>query len=219
MSRRPLVPLLVLAVLTVLALGLAVLGFNSSPDRPSLAVQNATARTFGAPPGTVPFTVNVIDTLSTVRGTGALSQVRHAVYTIPSRLVVTQRVGRRTSRVAVLGPSATPCLLASYTADSGGSTAWLSQGNDTYTRTESLAEYSSRVPRSSGTSCAPQPTDVRGTVAERAVLRAGYLVDLALTVTVPPQRLPNGQSASSGIEGEQLQLVSIGGTPVGKLGS
>ena len=119
-------------------------------------------------------------------------------------------------RVAVLGPSAIPCVLSAYTSIVGGTTAWNADG-DSYTRDESLADFSARVPHSSGTTCAPQPSAVHGTVAERAILRSGYLVDLTLIVSVPPQRLPDGRPAAHGMEGERLQLLTIGGTAVADL--
>ena len=62
-----------------------------------------------------------------------------------------------------------------------------------------------------------EPSAVHGTVAERAILKAGYLVDLTLIVSVPAQQLANGRPAPHGIEGERLQLLTIGGTPVAKL--
>ena len=43
-------------------------------------------------------------------------------------------------------------------------------------------------------------------MAERAILRSGYLVDLTLIVSVPAQRLANGRPAAHGIEGERLAV-------------
>jgi hypothetical protein len=131
-------------------------------------------------------------------------------------LTVYQEVGARTVRVAVLGPRAVPCVLSAYTSIVGGNTAWNASGN-TYTRDESLADYSARVPHSSGTTCAPQASAVHGTVAERAILKSGYLVDLTLIVSVPAQRLADGRPAAHGMEGERLRLLTIGGTRVADL--
>ncbi len=142
--------------------------------------------------------------------------MRLITYRTPAPLTVYQRSGVRTVRIAVLGPAAIPCVLRAYTSIVEGATAW-NGGGDTYTRVESLADYSARVPRSSGATCAPRPSAVHGTVAERAILKAGYLVDLTLIVSVPAQPLADGRPAPHGIEGERLQLLTIGGTPVADL--
>ena len=105
--------------------------------------------------------------------------MRLITYRSPAPLTVYQRV-RREHRAASrsLGPTADPVRPAArYTSIVGGSTAWSGNG-DTYTRVETLADFSARVPHSSGTICAPQPSAVHGTVAERAILKSGYLVDV-----------------------------------------
>ena len=219
MPRRNLIPFVLLAVLVVLALVFAVIGQTSSPNRASLAVQNASSATFGDPTGSTSFSMNRIDSLSAaLHSSSSISQERIITYRAPApaRLTVYQRSAVGLRRVAVLGPDAIPCVLSAYTAIVGGNTAWNANG-DTYTRVESLADYSARVPRASGGHCAPQPSAVHGSVAERAILTSGYLVDLTLIVSVPPQTLANGRAATSGVEGEQLQLLTIGGTPVAKL--
>jgi len=214
--RRNLIPFALLAVLVILALVFAVVGQTSSPNRASLAVQNATGATFGDPAGSNSFSMNLSASLAASLNAGSISQVRFITYSAPSRLTVYERVGARTVRLAVLGPSAIPCVLSAYTSIVGGSTAWSAEGN-TYTRDESLADFSARVPHSSGTTCEPQPSAVHGSVAERAILKSGYLVDLTLIVSVPAQRLANGRPASHGIEGERLHLLTIGGTAVADL--
>jgi hypothetical protein len=217
--RRNLIPFALLAVLVVLALLFAVIGQTSSPNRASLAVQNASNATFGDPTGSTSFSMNRLDSLSAaLHSRSSISQERVITYhaPAPTRLTVSQRTGTGLRRVAVLGPSGIPCVLSAYTAIVGGNTAWNAAG-DTYTRVESLADYSARVPHASGTTCAPQPATVHGTVAERAILRSGYLVNLTLIVSVPPQTLANGRPATSGVEGEQLQLLTIGGTAVANL--
>ena len=85
--------------------------------------------------------------------------------------------------------------------------------------TESLADYSGRVPDATGTTCSPRPSPVRGTVAEVADVKSGYLVSVRLTVVVPPQRLANGSAATHGVEGEALNLLKIDGRPTSALGS
>jgi hypothetical protein len=214
--RRNLIPFVLLAVLVILALVFAVVGQTSSPNRNTLAVQNATNATFGDPAGSNAFSMNLSASLSASLRSGSISQVRLITYSPPGRLTVSQRVGASTHRVAVLGPSAIPCVLSAYTSIVGGDTAWNADGN-TYTRDESLADFSARVPRSSATTCAPQPSAVHGSVAERAILKSGYLVDLTLIVSVPAQRLADGRPATHGLEGERLQLLSIGGTLIANL--
>jgi len=214
--RRHLIPFILLAVLVILALVFAVIGQTSSPNRASLAVQNATSATFGDPAGSNSFTMNLSASLSASVHTSFTSQKRLVTYRAPDRLTVSQRVGARTVRLAVLGPSAIPCVLSSYTSIVGGTTAWNADGT-TYTRDESLADFSSRVPNSTSTTCEAQPSAVRGSVAEQAILRSGYLVDLTLIVTVPAQRLADGRPAAHGVEGERLEFLTIGGTAVADL--
>ena len=215
--RRNLIPFALLAALVVLALLFAVLGQTSSPSRGSIAVQNAAGATFGDPTGSTSFSMNVANSLAPTLHSSAITQERLVVYSAPTRLTVYQRTATRPPvRIAVLGADAIPCVLSAYASMVGGSTAWNGNG-DSYTRVESLADYSARVPHSSGSTCAPQPSAVHGTVAEQAILRSGYLVDVTIIVSVPAQRLPDGQPATYGVEGERLQLLTIGGASVADL--
>jgi hypothetical protein len=215
--RRNLIPFALLAVLLVGALIFAIIGQTSSPNRASLAVQNANSATFGDPTGSTSFSMNRVDSLSATLHSRSISQVRLITYRAPAPLTVYQRSGARSvRRLAVLGPSAIPCALSAYSAIVGGNTAWNANG-DTYTRVESLADYSARVPHPSGGTCSPQPSAVHGTVAERAILKSGYLVDVTLIVSVPAQTLANGRPAVHGVEGERLELLTIGGTAVANL--
>lgn len=213
MPRRNLVPFVLLALLVVLALVFAAIGLRSSPNRASLTVQNATSATFGDPPGSSSFSMIRIDSLAPTARSARIRQERLITYHASSHLTVSQRQGSTMVRIAVLAPAAVPCIVSTYTGIVGGSTAWNASGN-TYTRVESLADFSARVPDSSAPDCAPVPSAVRGTVAERAILRSGYLVDLTLVVNVPSQRTASGRPAAHGVEGERLELQSIGGTPV-----
>ena len=61
MPRRNLVPLVLLAVLAVLVLVFALVGASSAPGSATIAVQNATGETFGAPPGTTSFSMSLVD--------------------------------------------------------------------------------------------------------------------------------------------------------------
>ena len=218
MPHRNLIPFALLGVLGLLTLLLAVLGASSAPSGATVTVQNASTRTFGSPTGSTSFAMDVVSTLSTGSGTKALSQVRQVGYVPPDRMTVYQVVGTRTKLLAVLNPSAIACALSAYTAIVGGSTPWTG-GDTTYTRTETLADYTGRIPRTSAASCTPQATSVQGQVHEKAVVRAGYLVGARVTVVVPAQRLSNGQQEPRGAEGQALVVLQINGVPVRSLGS
>jgi hypothetical protein len=60
---------------------------------------------------------------------------------------------------------------------------------------------------------------MRGTVKERAAVRAGFLIGVRLTVVVPPQTGANGQRAVTGVENQALVMLEIDGTRAAKLGS
>ncbi len=218
MRRRHLIPLALLAVLGVLTLLFAVLGASSAPSAATLTVQNAAGETFGTPSGSTSFVMDLVDTVTAGASTRTLAQVRQIDYVPPNRMAVYQ-VGSRPPRLlAVLGQAAITCTLSAYTTLVGGPTPWVPSGG-AYTRTESLGDYSARVPHVTPSSCAPRPSAVRGEVHEKAVIRAGYLIGVRLTVVVPPQTLPTGGAAAHGTEGETVVMVRINGTPVRALGS
>jgi hypothetical protein len=216
--RRNLIPLALLAVLALATLGFAVLGASSAPSGATLTVQNASTETFGSPTGSTSFAMDLVSTLSAGAGSGTLTQVRLIGYVPPQHMAVYQVAAGSTRLLAVLDPAAVTCALSEYAAIVGGTTPWTANGSG-YTRTESLAAYSARVPRTTTSSCEPHPTSVRGQILERAVERSGYLVSVRLTVVVPPQRLSNGTEAKHGAEGEALVLLRINGTPTRSLGS
>ncbi len=218
MPRRNLVPLALLAVLALATAGLAVLGASSAPSAATVTVQNASTETFGSPTGSTSFAMDLLSTVQAGTGTGTIAQVRLVAYVPPARMAVYQVNARSTKLLAVLDPAATTCALSAYTAIVGGATPWTASGG-AYTRTESLTDYSSRVPQTSGVTCTPHAAAVHGQVLERAVVRADYLISVRLTVVVPPQRLSNGTEAAHGAEGEALVLLRINGTPTQKLGS
>jgi hypothetical protein len=213
--RRNLIPLVLLAVLVALTVVFAVLGALSAPSGATTTVQNASGRLFG-PDESTSFVMDLVDTV-TPAGSGTVSQVRQVHYVAPDRMAVYQ-VGSTTKLLGVLNQAAITCALSEYGAIVGGSTPWTPAGGS-FTRTETLAAYSARVPHVTTTSCAPSPTAVRGQVHETAVLRGGYLAGLRLTVVVPPQTLSNGTPAANGVEGETLVLLQIDGTPTRELGS
>lgn len=215
MPRRNLVPLVLLAVLVVLALAFAVLGASSAPSGATLAVQNGSTKTFGSPTGSTSFTMDLVASVSAGSGTGAVSQVRQIRYVPPQHMAVYQVASNTTNTTRLLGslnPPAITCTLSSYTAIVGGSTTWTPNGT-AYTRTESLADFSARVPDVSSTTCQPHAATVHGSVHERASVRAGYLVGIRLTIDVPAQKLADGTAAAYGTEGEALVMIEINGTP------
>jgi hypothetical protein len=215
--RRNLVPVVLLAVLGVGALAFAFLGARSAPSGATLTVQNASSQTFGTPTGSTSFRMDLVASVSAGSGTGTVSQVRQIRYTPPHRMAVYQ-VTSTTKFIGLLNPTAVTCALSSYTSIVGGSTPWTPSGN-AYARTESLADYSGRVPDVSSTTCEPHPSTVHGTVLERASVRAGYLVGVRLTVNVPPQKLSTGTPAAYGTEGEALVMIEINGVLTRHLGS
>ncbi len=219
MSRRNLIPFAVLAVLAVLTAAVAVVGATSAPSGATLTVQNASGRTFGSPTGSTSFAMEVVSSLSGGAGPGPSALQRLIDYAPPDRMTVYQ-VGSKTKPLGVLDEAAITCALSTYTAIVGGGTPWTpgGSGSDTYTRTESLAEYSARVPRPVGSSCEPVASSARGQVGEKAVVRAGYLVGVRLTVNVPLQSPGNGRPAVHGVEEEALVLLEIGGTATRSLG-
>lgn len=218
MPRRNLIPLLLLAVLTVGALGFAVLGASSAPSGATLTVQNSSVRTFGTPTGSTSFAMDLVNTISAGGAKGTTSQVRQVDYRPPDRMSVYQDVGSSSKLIAVLTPPAIACSLSTYTAIVGGDTPWTGKGT-AFVRTESLSTYDARVPAPTRTTCAPRATTVLGTVHERAAVHAGYLVGVRLTVVVPPQTLANGRHAASGTENQALVLLEINGTRTAALSS
>jgi len=216
--RRNLIPLVLLAVLALGTLGFAVLGASSAPSGATLTVQNSSVRTFGTPTGSTSFAMDLVNTISAGGSKGTISQVRQVDYKAPNRMSVYQDSGSGSKLIAILTPSAIACSLSTYTAIVGGDTPWTASGT-VFVRTETLAAYDARVPAATGTTCEPRATTVNGTVHERAVVHAGYLVGVRLTVVVPPQSLANGQPAANGVENQALVLLELNGTRTIALGS
>ena len=196
MPRRNLIPFALLSVLALLTLLFAVLGASSAPSGATLTVQNGSGRTFGSPTGSTPFTMELVVGTGTGAGAGTTSQARLIDYVPPDRMALYQ-VGTKLQLLGLLDQAAITCALSSYTAVVGGPTPWTASG-DAYTRTESLASYSARVPTVTGGSCVPHPATVHGQVYENAAVRSGYLVGVHVTVVVPPQTLSNGRPAATG---------------------
>lgn len=210
MPRRNLVPLVLLAVLGLLALVFAVLGASAAPSGATLTVQNASTKTFGSPTGSTSFTLDLVASVSSGAGGSGLNTARQIDYAPPQHMTVT--VLGRPRRTFLLAPAAVTCALDTYTSLVGGSTPWTPSGT-VYVRTETLDQYSSRVPDTSGPNCEPRSSTVQGTVRERASVRSGYLVGLRYRIDVPRQTLNGGSQATAGSEEETLVLTEINGTP------
>ena len=211
MPRRNLIPLVLLAVLGLGSLAFAVLGASSAPSGATLAVQNGSARTFGTPTGSTSFSMDLVNSITSGGSNRAVSQVRQVDYKPPSLMRVYQVTGSSSRLIAVLNPSAVACTLSTFTAIVGGSTPWTPSGT-AFVRTETLAAYDARVPAATDTACVPRTSTVQGTVKERAAVRGDYLVGVRLTVVVPPQKMQNGQAATSGVENQALVFLQINGT-------
>ena len=225
MRRRNLVPVALLAVMAVLTVLFAALAANSSPDSSSLVVQNAAGETFGYPDGASSFSMHLIETAAAgTRSATTYTQVRLVNFSGPDRMAVYQ-TGAQLKLLAVLDQPAIDCVRRAYTAMVGGGAPWVFSGTSAkagstgsiYRRTESLAAYSSRVPRATSSACAPQTNVVRGTVDELAIVRSGFLVSLRTTIVVPPQTVAGNTLAAPGVVSEILELLQINGTPVGSL--
>jgi hypothetical protein len=199
-NRRRFIPLALVGVLAVLTAVFAVLGFTGGPPGADLAVQNATAATFGAPLGSQSFSVQLNNTVSSGKGGGTLSQTRLINYTPPDRMVV-YLVAPSKKLLGTLDRDAIERTLTQYAAVTTGSTPWIRVGSH-FTRVESLQVYEARVPK--------QPS-LSGKVFETAVVRDGYLVDVNLHVVIPNQTTSAGRKATGGVDGESFHLLEIDG--------
>ena len=213
MPRRNLVPLLVLALLGVLTAVFAVVGAASAPTATTIAIHDATEKTFGAPTGSTSWVTDLLTTLSVGGGVGnGTTQQRIIDYIVPDRMVVYD-VGTTTKLAGVLHEPAVSCVLRSYSAMLGGQASWNQKG-ERYTRTESLADYSARVPRTGATTCGTVASTAQGQVHELAIIRSGYLVAVRVQLVVPSQTLAGGRPATHGVQDETLVFIEIGGVPV-----
>jgi hypothetical protein len=200
MPGRNLVPLLLLAVLAVLTAVFAVIGAASAPTSTTIQVQNAADKTFGTPTGANSWIMElgISQTVGGGSGNGS-TQLRVIRYIAPTRMVVYDVVGNTLRVAAELRPSAISCVLRSYAAMLQGQGSWKQKG-EKYTRTESLADYSARVPSGNGTTCEAVASTAQGQVHEIAVLRSDYLVAAQAQVVVPTR----------GTQGETLRFLKIG---------
>jgi hypothetical protein len=206
--------LVLLAVLAVLTAGFAALAVSAAPPTGSVIVQNATAQTLGSPPGTTSFTLELSTVLAGAGG-AAGTTVHLFDYKPPDRMTVFQ-VTPTEAPLGLIPPDAIPCVLSSYSARVEGTAAWKATGT-TYSRTESLQQFSARVPESNGRTCTPRPSAAHGQVVEQAVVRSGYLIALRTTTVVPRQTLPGGSQATAGTQTETFVFLVINGTSARKL--
>jgi hypothetical protein len=208
MPRRNLVPLLLLAVLVVLTGVFAVVGAASAPTASTIQVQNAAEKTFGTPTGATSWLLALTTSVSVGPGTGTgESQQRVFGYVPPDRMQV-YSVSGRTARLAGVVPQAqVPCVVSSFSALLQGPGSW-QQNGEFFTRTESLTDYSARVPvPRAGAACVPQPSTAPGQVHETAVVRAGYLIATRARIVTP----------THGTQGETVLFLRIGDVSVSTL--
>ena len=203
MPRRNFVPLLLLAVLAVLAAGFAVLGAASAPTSTTIQVQNATEQTFGTPTGANSWIMELVTSVNVGVGTANGTTERLIDYSAPDRMVVYDVSGSSAKVAGVLRQPAVSCVLSSYAAMLQGEASW-SQKGSTFKRTESLADYSARVPRANGSTCQAVASTTQGQVHETAILRSDYLVAARALVVAP----------AHGTQGETLAFIRIGNVPV-----
>ena len=212
MPRRNLIPLVILAVLAVLTAVFAVVGAASAPTATTIQVQNATDKTFGSPTGATSWLMDLLNTVNTGVGSTSGTTERLLDYIAPDRIVVYD-VGTTTKIEGVVTQPAVSCDVRSFVAMLGGQASWSEQG-DTYARTESLADYSARVPRTGRGTCEPVSSSARGQVHETAIIRSDYLVAARFQFVVPSQTLPSGLPATHGTQGETMVFIEIDGVTV-----
>ncbi len=194
MARR-IVPIALVAVLGLLALGFAILALTMAPNSADLAVHNGTDETFSAHQ----FSIQLTDTQSDGRGT-TQSEVRVVDFSTPDRLVV-YRASPKLHLLGSLHGGAVATAISQYAAITGGTSGWTRHGSH-FDRTETLQAYVGRL---------NQRTAATGTVAETAVVRDGYLVVDILTLHVNSATGPNGQTAAGGTAQEILHVLRING--------
>jgi hypothetical protein len=202
MSRRNLIPLALLAVLAVLTAVFAVVGAASAPTATNIEVQNATDKTLGMPTGANSWIMVLVTSVHVGAGSGGgTTQERIVKYVAPDQMTVFD-VSGGTARFAG-GVRQPACVLSFYAAMLGGNASWQEHNGGRYTRTESLADYTARVPvpgPTGSSTCEPVPSTVQGQVYQTAVVRSGYLVTFSAHVVIP----------AHGTQDETQSFVRIG---------
>ena len=198
---RSRIPVTLLAILGLLTAGFALLGLALAPSGAELAVHNATSATFGSPPGSVSFTLDVSTSVTTRRGSAA-REVRLVEFRAPDHMAVFQTTPTR-RLLGRPGPAAIRQVLGEYGALTTGPTAWARHGS-LFERTETLSAFAWRV---------SHQKSLTGTAHETAVVRGGFLVRVSLVIDVPVQKLSSGGTAAGGVEHESFDFLRIAGKP------
>jgi len=205
MARRNFIPLALLALLAVLTAVFAVVGASSAPTAANIEVQNATDQTLGTPTGANSWIMDLVTSVQVGAGSGGgTSQERIIKYVAPDQMTVYD-VSGGTARPAG-GVRQPACVLSFYAATLRGNASWQEHNGGTYTRTESLADYTARVPvpGPTGTTCQPVPSTIQGQVHQAAVVRSGYLIAFSTQVAIP----------AHGTQDETQLFVRIGNVDV-----
>ena len=192
------------------------MGASSAPHPTTVTVQNASAETFGTPTGATSFLMDLVNTLSAGPKARTLSQARLVDYVAPDRMLIYPVGSGSKVPPSVLRQPGISCVLSAYTAMVAGPKAWNANG-DTYRRTETLADYTARVPRPEGRRVRRRSCTRRAAWTRRSSSVPVTSSRPAERIIVPPQTLQNGQTASHGIEGETLVFIEIGKVQVRKL--
>jgi hypothetical protein len=206
MPRRNLIPLALLAVLAVLTAVFAVVGASSAPTVTNIEVQNATAKTMGTPTGATSWLLELFTSVNVGAGSGGqTTQERIVKYVAPDQMLIYEVSGSTARFAGVVHQPA--CVVSYYAALPQGGASWQEHENGRYTRTESLADYTARIPLPGPTgssTCQPVPSTLQGQVHQTAVVRSGYLVAFSAQVVIPTR----------GSQGETLEFLRIGNVPV-----
>ena len=203
MPRRNLIPIVLLAVLVVLTAFFAVVGARKAPTATTIQVQNAADKTFGTPTGANSWIMELVISVNVGLGTANGTTARIIDYRAPDRMVIYDLSGSSLRPEGVVQQPAVSCLLSSYVAMRQGQASWQQKGG-TFTRTESLSDYSARVPQPNESNCEAVANTTPGQVYQTAVIRSGYVVRFEAVIVAP----------THGTQSERLYFLKIGDVPV-----
>jgi hypothetical protein len=178
-------PFALLSLLTVLTAGFAVLAVVTGPSSADVAVDNGTAATFSANQ----FTLSLL--VSPAPGSGN-STVEVIDFHGPNHM----QVYKADPKLVLLGslrPDQIAATLKSYFAVTAGSTGWVRDGTD-FSRVESIAQYVARL---------GEKSTAKGSIAEGAVVRDGYLVGFDLRI--------EGTVSAGATQEETMHLLRVNG--------
>ena len=165
----PLIPLSLLAILVVLAAVFTVIGASSSPS-----AETVTIRIRSDPDVWNPHRFSLVPRRldrHRVRPqcpTGHVATTHHPIRRAdePDRRVPGDDSGS-TQPLGVVHGTSVSSALSSFSTIVGGSTAWAAAGGGNYTRSESLADFSARVPDTSSRTCESQQSRTQGQVTDQ----------------------------------------------------